>query len=217
MGGLAMIKYIFNRKFRLLLACISLLCLLDLVQDTYAKYTSSANANTNFTIARWAFTVNSQDVLSNSNFSNTIVPTIDTNANISPGVIAPTSTGSFEITIDSSNVGVAFDEVITLTNGANNTVSDLVFTGYTKNNGTLTDLGNTNTATITTNHNLGEVTTVNTYHFYIAWIDGANENMNNAADTAAATNGVASIHVNLNFTQRAATTSTNTTSTNTTS
>lgn len=194
-------KIISNKKFRLLLACISLLLLMDLVQDTYAKYVSSADASSNFTIARWAFTVNNQDVVSNNNFSNTIVPVFDTNANISAGVIAPTSTGYFDITIDSSNVGVSFDEIITINQSNNNTITDLVFTGYKKNNGELITFDNTNE--INTTYLLSEETTINTYRFYIAWQDGEGENMNNESDTDASIDGIAAVTVNIQFIQKA--------------
>ena len=198
-----MSKILHNRKFRFLLACISLLLLLDLMQDTYAKYISSADATGNFTIARWAFLVNEQDVLNNSDFSNTIIPVFDQNNNIKSGVIAPTTTGYFEITIDSSNVGVAFDEVITLNKDATNTVNDIVFTGYKKNDGQLIEFAN-NTTSITTTHLLNEETTENTYRFYIKWNDDENtETMNNAADTEASVNGTAAINVNIQFIQNA--------------
>ena len=166
-------KIINNRKFRLLLACISLLILVNLVQETYAKYVSSADATSNLTIARWAFTVNNQDIIANSNFSNTIVPVFDQNANIDSGVIAPTSTGYFDITIDSSNVGVSFDEVITLAASDSNTVDDLVFTGYKKNDDE------------------------------VAWIDGTGETMDNEADTEASQTGTAAVSVNIRFIQKA--------------
>lgn len=192
-----------SRKFRLLIAVFSLIMLMDLIQDTYAKYVTSADANSNFTIARWAFTVNNQDVIANNDFSNTIVPTIDANPNISSGVIAPTSTGYFEITIDSSNVGVSFNETITLSQGESNTITDLVFTGYKVNNGELIELNNTNE--ITTEHLLGEENTINTYKFYIEWQDGTGETMNNENDTDASVDGVAAVKVNINFIQKAST------------
>jgi len=193
-----------KRQFRLLLACIALLLLVNLITDTYAKYISSANANSDLTIASWAFLVNNQDVLQNADFSNTIVPVFDTDANIASGVIAPTSTGYFDVTIDSSDVNLAFDETITLAQGTSNTVSDLVFTGYTLNGGTLVPLNNLTTTTITSNHTVNEQTTTNTYRFYIAWNDDANtQTMNNAADTAQANTGTASVSVNINFIQRA--------------
>ncbi len=195
-------KIINNRKFRLLLACISLLILVDLVQDTYAKYVSSADATTNFTIARWAFTVNNQDIVASNNFSSTITPVFDQNVNIGSNVIAPTSTGHFDVVIDSSNVGVAFDETITLSNASNNTVTDLVFTGYKKNNGQIINFEN-NQTTITETHPLGEQNSINTYTFYIEWKDGTGETMNNAADTQAAIDGVAAVHVVIDFIQKA--------------
>ena len=197
-------KLLNNKKLKLLLAFVSLMLLIDQIQDTYAKYISTADANSSLTIARWAFTVNNQDVVANNNFSNTIVPVLDANPNIKTGVIAPTSTGYFDITIDSSDVGVAFDEEITISPSNSNTVDDLIIVGYKKNGGTLTELGNTNT--ITTTHPLNEVTTTNTYRFYIEWIDDENETMDNSDDTDAATSGTAAIHVNLRFIQKANTT-----------
>lgn len=199
-----MLKVLQKRKFRILLACISLLLLVNMVQDTYAKYVSSADANSHFAIARWNFTVNNQDIIANNDFSNTIVPTWDSNDHIEDGVIAPTSTGYFELTIDSSNVGVSFDQTITLSPGTTNSVSDIIITGYTLNDGPLVTIANTNTSTITSTHLLGEETTVNTYKFFIKWNDdAATEQMNNAADTAASVEGTANVHINLNFIQKA--------------
>lgn len=194
-------KFVSSRKFRLLLACISLIILMDLIQDTYAKYVSSADATSDFTIARWAFTVNNQDIIANNDFSTTIVPTIDANPNISSGVIAPTSTGYFDIIVDSSNVGVAFDQTISLDHSSDNTVTDLVFTGYKINDGTIVSLNGTNT--ITTTHALGEVNTNNRYRFYIEWKDGTGETMDNENDTDASIDGVAAVNVSINFIQKA--------------
>ena len=190
-------------KFRLLLACISLLLLVDMIQESYAKYVSSAEADSDLTIASWAFLVNNQDVISNNDFSNTIVPVIDTNANIKAGYIAPTSTGYFDIVIDSSDVEVAFDEQISVSPGLTNSVTDIVFTGYKINNGNVTTFSNPANPTITTSHSLNEQVTTNTYRIYIEWVDGNGENMNNAADTQAAINGTATINTTIHFIQRA--------------
>jgi len=192
-----------NRKFRLLLACISLLLLVDMIQDSYAKYTSSTEAESNLTIASWSFLVNNQDVINNSNFSNTIIPVLDQNNNIMPGKIAPTSTGYIDVTIDSSNVEVAFTEQISLTTGSSNTVDDLIFTGYKLNNGQTIIFDDNTNPTITVNHNLNEIETVNIYRFYIEWNDGINSTMDNTDDVDASINGIASIDVNINFIQRA--------------
>ena len=194
-------KILNNKKFRILLVCISLVMLMDLIQDTYAKYVTSADASGSFTIARWAFTVNNQDIITNNDFSTVIVPVIDTNANIRNGVIAPTSTGYFDVVIDSSNVGVSFDQTITLSQGNDNTVTDLVFTGYKINDGNTINFSNA--TELTTTHLLGQGTTTNTYRFYIEWIDGNGETMDNSDDTTASTNGVATINVSINFIQKA--------------
>ncbi len=198
-----MSKILNNRKFRLLLAFASLLILFDLVEDTYAKYVSSADANSSFTIARWAFTVNTQDIIANNDFSNTITPTFDTNVHIDSDVIAPTSSGYFEIVVDSSEVGVSFDQTITLANSDDNTVTDLVFTGYRINNGSVVTFGANDPTEITTTHLLSDVTKVNTYYVYIEWYDGNNEIMDNAADTQASIDGVAAVDVTINFIQKA--------------
>ncbi len=191
-----------NRKFRFLLACLSLFFLLNMIQDTYAKYISSAEANSNFSIAKWSFLINNQDVLSNNDFSNIIVPVFDENIHIKSGVISPTSTGYFDVTINSSNVDVSFDEEITLTNGSDNTVTDLIFTGYKLNDNEIVNL-DSNSPTITTTHLLNEEKKVNTYRFFIKWLDGTGENMNNENDTNASLNGNASIKINVRFIQKA--------------
>ena len=194
-------KLLANRKLRLILAFVSLILLIDMVQDTYAKYISSADATSDFTIARWAFLVNNQDVLDDSDFSATILPTFDSNANIASGVIAPTSTGHFEIEVDYSDVGVSFDQVITLSLSDDNTVSDLRFTGYKIGNGEVIEFEDE--TEITATHLLSEQTRTETYTIYIEWYDGVGEDLDNADDTDASANGVASVDVNIQFIQKA--------------
>ena len=52
-----------EKKYFLLLALVSLFLLVNIVQKTYAKYVSSAEANANFSVAQWGFKVNNQDVI----------------------------------------------------------------------------------------------------------------------------------------------------------
>lgn len=190
-----------NRRFKLFLAMISLLVLMNMIQDSYAKYISSASANSNFDIAKWTFKVNDQDVLSNSDFTNTIIPVIDQNTNIKDGYIAPTSTGYFDVTIDYSDVGVAFTEEISLSYPSENALTDLIFTGYSLNNSEVISMDGINSLSI--NHDLDEETTTDTYRFYIQWFDGVGEDLDNDEDTAMSKEEIAKIQVNLNFIQRA--------------
>lgn len=189
-----------TKKFKLLLAMISLLILTNTIQESYAKYISSASANSNFSIAEWTFKVNDQDVLNNSDFSSTIVPVIDSNKNIRDGYIAPSSTGYFDVNIDFSEVGVSFQENIRLSSPANSSLTDLVLVGYSKNGEELTSI---NSNSISIIHSLGETQTRDNYRFYIKWIDGSGESMNNEQDTLASTEGSTQIKVDLNFIQLA--------------
>lgn len=187
-----------EKKYFLLLALVSLFLLVNIVQKTYAKYVSSAEANANFSVAQWGFKVNNQDVIANNNFSGTIIPVFENNPNVKNGVIAPTSEGYFDIIIDSTNVDVSFTEKIELSKEENNTVSDLVITHYTVNDGDMVELTDN---TITAIHNLNDTNKVNTYRVYIKWIDGGNETMNNEADTKASKDGIAAVSIKLSFIQ----------------
>ena len=197
-----MIAFLKNKKVQVLLAIISLLLLIDFVQESYAKYTSSANATGQFAIAIWSFKVNNQDVIANNDFSSTIVPVFDSNEFIAPGVIAPTSTGYFDIEIDSRDVMVSFDEEISLEIPNTSPVKDIIFTGYKLNDNAVVNF-TSNTPTITVNHPLNEIKTINKYRFYIEWLDGENETMDNQADTNSTTIGQTIVNVNLRFIQKA--------------
>ena len=134
-------------------------------------------------------------------FSNTITPVFPGTTHIKSGVISPTSSGYFDVTIDSTNVEVSFDEEITLSLGEDNTVTDLTFDSYSLNNGTPVSLSGAS-PTITTTHLLSDTQRVNTYRFYVTWYDGLDENMNNVEDTEAAIDGTANVEVGIRFIQR---------------
>lgn len=188
------------KKLYLLLALASLLLLVSVIQNTYAKYISKATANSNFTIASWNFKVNNQDINANSNFSNVIVPVFENNPNIKDNVIAPTSEGYFDINIDHSNVDVSFTEKINLNLSDANTVSDLKITGYAINDGSIIEF---NGNEISTDCLLSDNVKINKYRIYVTWIDGDGQTMQNKDDTEATKNGNASISVSLSFIQKA--------------
>ena len=119
-----------KRKIIFFVALMSLFYCLTLMQDTYAKYISSADATAGLTIARWNILLNDQDILVSSNFSDTIVPTFEGTDNIKSDVIAPTAEGYFEIELDGTDTDVSFDYTISITKPNTNTVDDLIITGY---------------------------------------------------------------------------------------
>lgn len=188
-----------NRRVKIFIALLSLLYLITLVQDTYAKYTSNANANTNITISRWNILVNDQDIKNNSNFTNTIKPTFEENENIASGVIAPTSKGYFDIIIDGTKTDVSFQYNINLALSNLNTVSDLKLTNYKVNDDdTLHQIENN----VISNQVLyNSDNKIIKYRIFVEWIDGETETMNNEADTEATINGIAAYDIAINITQ----------------
>jgi len=190
-----------NRKHRFLIAFVSLFILISIIQETYAKYLTNASANTNMTIARWNIIVNNQDILNNSDFSNGIKPVFLGSEHIANGILAPLSEGYFDIVVDATNVDVSFNQVITLSHGKDNTVSDLAITGYSVDNGSIISFDKE--TTFTNEILLSDQKRIHTYRIYVKWLDGENETMDNEKDTEATKSGKASIKVDVSFIQKA--------------
>ena len=187
----------FKRKMIFFMALISLFYCVSIMQDTYGKYLTAAEATTELTIARWQIYVNDQDIVNNSDFSEVITPTFAGTSNIQSGVIAPTSTGSFNLEINGEDTDVSFTYTISLdTTGCN--VSDLQITGYTIGNTHYNYTGNDITGDIL----LNDTNKVVSITFDVVWNDGTGSTMNNAADTAASKTGPATFDVDVNFIQK---------------
>lgn len=186
-----------NRKITFLLALLALFYCVSLIQSTYAKYLSTADADTNITIARWNILVNNQDISQNSNFSEVLEPTFTGNENIKEGVIAPNATGYFDITLDGSTTDVSFSYDISLSEADDNTVTDLKITKYEINGYSYTYNG-----PISGNILLNDQNRALTVRVYVEWVDQTDdETMTNVDDTTAANSGVAKFKVNVNVIQ----------------
>ena len=187
-----------NKKIMLLIAFICLFLCIITLQDTYAKYTSAVNETTDISIARWRILVNNFDIRSNSSTNNLITPVFAGNANIASGVIAPTATGYFDIVVDATGTDLSFNYNINVSNSIDSPVNDIIVTNCTLNNNPIT----VNNGVISGTINLSDQR-VNTFRVYIEWLDGAGENMDNAADTLTTTleESVAKVSVVANFTQ----------------
>lgn len=187
-----------KKKIIFFLALISMFYCVSLVQSTYAKYITSANAEAGLTIARWSILVNSKDVMTNSDFSSNISPIFTGNANIKDDVIAPTAQGYFDIVINGENTDVSFQYTINLDYALDNNVNDLKITKYTMNNTDYTyNLGNDITGYVINN----DLDKTRTIRFYVEWVEGDGETMNNEADTQATRGGNASFSANVNLIQ----------------
>ena len=186
-----------KNKIKFFIALISLVYCISLIQDTYAKYVSSASGNATMSIARWNILVNDTDIKNNSNFTNTITPVFEGNENIANNVIAPTSTGYFDIVLDGANADVSFNYTINLEVDETSDVSDLVIEKYT--------IGSDPTeytydGTISNNIILTDINKTISYRFYVTWNDSETASMDNVGDTLAA-GGKAKIAVSINFIQ----------------
>lgn len=186
-----------NRKITFLLALLALFYCVSLIQSTYAKYLSTADADTNITIARWNILVNNQDISQNSNFSGVLEPTFTGNENIKDGVIAPTATGYFDVTLDGSTTDVSFSYNISLSEADDNTVTDLKITKYEIDGQSYAYNG-----PISGNILLSDQNRALTIRVYVEWVDQTDdETMTNVDDTTAANEGVAKFKVNVNVIQ----------------
>ena len=187
-------------KFISIFIIIVLLAFLYLGVSTYSKYRKQVAASGEATVARWLIKVNTEDIKGKTALTNSITPTWDTNAYVKDDLIAPGSTGYFEITIDATNVDVDFNYEITNLNDASSALPDLIITSYQINGGTVTDsTGNTITGEITKN------TASTVIKAYIKWNDDtATQTMDNADDTAFAQQAdtTANISLQLKFTQK---------------
>lgn len=187
----------FKRKIAIFVALLSLFYSITLIQTTYAKYVSSAEANSNINIARWSITVNNQDVIQNSNFTNSLSPVFANNQYIKENVIAPTSEGYFDIIIDGTNADVSFKYTITLNPSNNNTIKDLKIVKYTIDN-----IDYTYSDNITDIINYNDENKTKSIRVFFMWDDDENtQEMNNNEDTIATVNGNANYRVNINLIQ----------------
>ena len=187
-----------KRKIVFFIALMSLLYCLTLMQETYAKYISSANASADLTIARWNILINNQDILNNSNFTDTITPVFEGTSNIRSNVIAPTAEGYFDVILNGTSTDVSFKYTLGISFASENTVEDLIISKYTIDGTEYTYDGSDITETIL----LDDINKTRTIRFYVQWNDNEEtQTMNNADDTTAANGGVAAFNVDVNVIQ----------------
>lgn len=190
-----------KKKYVIILLFISLCLCLFFIQDSFAKYLTSASETANMNIARWKIIVNNKDIRDNSSSSAIISPIFLGNDNVASDIIAPGSEGYFDLIIDANAADVSFKYKIDITTDENSAVKDIIAVKYKINNGEeiLFTGGN---QTIEKSVLLSDNTDVINIRVYIKWNDGDGSEMDNSADTAATQNKVGAIlKVNMNFTQ----------------
>lgn len=58
-----------KKKVLFILACFWLIISFLIIKSTYAKYLSTINSNANISISAWRIKLNTQDIMSNSDFT----------------------------------------------------------------------------------------------------------------------------------------------------
>lgn len=190
-----------KKKYVIILLFISLCLCLFFIQDSFAKYLTSASETANMNIARWKIIVNNKDIRDNSSSSAIISPVFLGNDNVASDIIAPGSEGYFDLIIDAKAADVSFKYKIDITTDENSAVKDIIAVKYKINNGEeILFTGGNQTIEKSVLHS--DNTDVINIRVYIKWNDGDGSEMDNSADTAATQNKVGAIlKVNMNFTQ----------------
>lgn len=116
-------------RIKILSIFIPLSLFLCFMSNTYSRYVADTTGNLKMSFAQWQILVNTADITSNSNSSVVLTPVINKNKYVESNKLAPSSSGYFDISIDPSNVDVAFNYYITL-DVLNKNIPDLIITKY---------------------------------------------------------------------------------------
>ena len=183
-----------SKKKILVFLLLFLICLF-LFQEAYAKYRKFATVNVNNTVANWNIKINNEDIRNKTTLTNNITPTINSNANVNDNVLAPGSSGYFDVTIDATNADVSFTYEITIDSLNASTIEDLDINSYAVNDFTNTQTISNGVVSGTITHN----TPSTVVRVFFSWIDDGTDTMTNQDDTAAATSGTANADILVSF------------------
>lgn len=180
------------KKIKILIAFGSLSICLCLMSSTYSRYIVDATGNVEALFAKWQILVNENDITNGLDSSIDFEPVIDENDYVASNVLAPSSTGYFDIDIDPSNVELSFKYTIDITIEDEN-IPDLIITKYSiipdsYIEGDPIDVINLAEGTITNDLTFDKE--IESFQFepftirvYFEWYDGEGELMNDEDDS----------------------------------
>ena len=122
-----------NNYVKTMMLIIILSLLFIIIRTTYSKYVSSQDNQSTISISKWHISINDQNIIENSDFTETLQVEFDSNANIAQNIIAPTSTGHFDIELDSTGTERSFEYVIKFVD-EDSELPDFKIVSYTLNN-----------------------------------------------------------------------------------
>ena len=180
-------------KFKVLAVLVSLSLTLCFMSNTYSRYVANTTGNVEVRFARWQILVNENDITTNSTSSIELTPVVEQNQYVADDKVAPSSKGYFDIDIDPTNVEVSFDYSISLTI-ENTNIPDLMITKYSIIDSSYDEekdgLQRNNIEENTIKGSLTYDNSKENFNFepftiriYFEWYEGADEVMNDTADT----------------------------------
>ena len=187
-------------KFIIIFIIIVGISLLYLFQSSYAKYRKQIEGNMDATVASWNIKVNNETINNKTVLTNEIVPVIESNDYVKSNVIAPGSTGYFDLIINAEEVDVDFNYEVSSEVNEDTPLTDLIITEY-EMNGVRSTYDGTNKIIGTLQKNTGDTT----IRIYFKWNDDQTETMNNQQDTdyvIDSNNQPTKIKVMIKFTQK---------------
>lgn len=97
-----------NSIFKIVLLILILIVAFLIIKSTYSKYITATDNNAALHIANWNIKLNDKDISESKDFTNNMQLVFDKNPYIDDDVIAPTSTGSFKVKIESTGTEIPF-------------------------------------------------------------------------------------------------------------
>lgn len=94
-------------KFLLLIIIFMITYLI--IMNTYSKYITAEESSTKSNISKWHILLNNKDISENKDFSENLLLDLDQNENISKNIIAPTSKGHVNLTLESTGTELPFE------------------------------------------------------------------------------------------------------------
>ena len=122
-----------TNKKRILVFLLFCLVFIFLFQEAYAKYRKFATVQVDNTIAEWNIKINNEIIANKTTLTNHITPTIVANNYVNSNVLAPGSTGYFDVNIDATNADVSFTYEIGISKYNSYTIEDLNIYAYSVN------------------------------------------------------------------------------------
>lgn len=182
-------------KKRILVFILFCLVFIFLFQEAYAKYRKYATVKVDNTVAKWNIKINNETIGNKTTLTNHITPTITSSNYVKDNVLAPGSTGYFDIVIDATDADVSFTYDINISKYDMYTINDLNIYAYSVNDFSTTTTVTDGNVSGTIQHN----TATTTIRIYFNWLDDGTDTMNNQTDTTVAVGGTANADVLATF------------------